>query len=125
MNALHMLPEPIYAASNYTHHPRGLVGAYLEMCELVPRIYAKYKIVLFSPVIHGHGLAMHGKFPPRDGKFWKRYNQPFVDLMQSCLVAKLDGWENSAGIKDEIDDFRAAKKTVLFVEPVSLEIGLT
>ena len=124
MNALHMLPTPVYLASPYSRYERGHTGAYLDICRLAARIHRKYKIVLFSPIAHCHGMTTHGDLPVIDHQFWRRFNAPFVDMCGGCLVAKMIGWENSAGIKDEIDDFRAAKKTVLFVEPDSLEIDI-
>lgn len=125
MNALHMLPEPVYVASNYTKHPMGYAGAYLEISRLVPRIYSRYRVVLFSPIAHGHGFSTHGDFPIVDKRFWRLYNAPFIEICGACLVAKLSGWQDSEGIADEITDFRAAQKTVLFIEPDTLEISIS
>lgn len=125
MNAIHMLPEPLYLATPYTKFFKGWCGSYIESSKLAARITRKYKVRVFTPIGHCHGMTTHGELPPVDPAFWRWFNEPFIEVCGGCLVAKMDGWESSAGIKDEINDFRAAKKTVLFIEPDSLEIGLT
>lgn len=117
-------PRPAYLLTPYTRYARGWTGAYIDACRLAARIHRKYKLVCFSPISHCHGMTTHGDLPPVDGAFWKRFNQPFVDICCAGIVAKMDGWDNSDGIKDEIADFRAAKKTVLFIEPETLELSL-
>lgn len=125
LDTLRSCGRPVYLASNYTKHPKGWTGAYLEACRISARIHRKHKLIVFSPIAHCHGMTTHGDLPVIDAAFWKRFNAPFVEMCGGCLVAKMDGWRESEGVASEIADFTAAKKTVLYVDPVSLEISLT
>ena len=111
-----------FFSTPYTLYRRGLHGAYLDACDVGARVVDRYKITLISPILNSHGMAFHGILPAKDGKFWKRFNAPILEACGGCLVAKMDGWEESVGIANEILDSRAAKKMVVFVDPITLEL---
>lgn len=112
-----------YLATPYTKYRRGLFGAFIDACKLAADLRWKHGIVVFSPIAHCHGMTTHGDLPPIDHKFWMEFNRPFIAACGGLLVGKLDGWDESIGIADELTQFRAAGKPVLFVDPETLEVG--
>jgi hypothetical protein len=120
---LRALPQRPYLATPYTRYFRGHHGAYIDACRLTTKIYRKHKLRVFSPIVYAHGLAFHGDYPPIDHEFWRSENADWVEHAPACIVAKMIGWDESRGIREEISDFRAAKKMVVFVHPESLEIS--
>lgn len=122
MSGIFISAEPIYLASNYTRHPRGWTAAYLEICKISARIHRKHKLILFSPIAHCHGMATHGDLPIIDAAFWKKYNAPFIEVCGGCIVAKMDGWQDSEGVRGEIADFKAAGKPIYACDTHTLEL---
>lgn len=114
--------EPAYLASPYTRYERGHSGAFVDICKLSARIHRRYNTVIFSPIAHCHGMTMHGDLPAIDHAFWKRFNAPFVKVCGGLIVAKMEGWDNSAGVADEISDFRSAAKPIWFLDCETLEL---
>lgn len=115
--------NPWFISTPYTKYLKGWHGAYIDACKVSARISSFYDIAVFSPIAHCHGLAIHGELPPVDPKFWEDFNRPFIAACGGCIVAKLDGWENSSGIAGEIRDFRAAQKPILYCDPETLELA--
>lgn len=59
---------------------------------------------------------------PDDYAFWQKFCRSYVEKGHKLYVLDLDGWQESSGVKDEIDC--AIKNTipVYLVEPTTLNI---
>ncbi len=55
---------------------------------------------VFSPIAFSHPLVEYGL--PTDWSFWERYNREHLARCHEVLVLKLDGWEESVGVQEEI-----------------------
>lgn len=85
-----------------------LAGPYSAAPEEFYRLHMKYTAALindgflvFSPILHCHALAKHHDLPG-DYEFWKRYNHHMMGLCSALLVMRVQGWEDSEGVKGEI-----------------------
>jgi len=56
----------------------------------------------FSPIVYTHEMA-HGHCLPKDFKFWQEINHRYLEACSELHVLMLEGWEDSAGVKDEIN----------------------
>lgn len=73
--------------------------------------------VIFSPITHCHYLAQeHASFEGPD--FWLTQDLAILRRCDKLLVLQLDGWENSVGLKREIE---FATEHNIPVEYISLE----
>jgi hypothetical protein len=57
--------------------------------------------VVFSPIAHSHGISRFVK--NHDHDFWMDQDLPFLNHADKMIVLTLPGWEESRGIKQEIE----------------------
>ena len=57
-------------------------------------------LIVYSPIVHCHELAkVHGM--PTDAQFWWRYDRAMLALASELRLLKLDGWQQSVGMRKE------------------------
>lgn len=109
-----------FLATVYTAHPRGLDAAYREACytaEILRRVGHR----VFCPIENGHPLAALTGVDPLDWQFWVTAFAPWVQRCDRILVAQMDGWESSAGIAHEREQFRKLGKPEVLINPHTLK----
>jgi hypothetical protein len=62
--------------------------------------------IFFSPVVHYHQVAMRSITLPRDVGYWWNINLTFMRQATHAVVFQMPGWEESVGIKKELDWFK-------------------
>ena len=91
----------LYLASPYTaHHWMTEQDRYLLACEAAAALMQQGHTV-FSPIAHSHGIALF--LPKHDHAFWMSQDLPFLDFTDKIVVLTLPGWEESKGIKRELE----------------------
>lgn len=110
-----------YLATPYTKYKGGLVVAFEDAARLSARLL-KRGVKVYSPIVHGHAIAIHGDINPMDLTVWLPHNALFLQLSNILLVAKMDGWEFSEGIAHEI---KTSGKPIVYLDPEHLTISLT
>jgi len=73
-------------------------------------------ILVFSPISHTHPIALAGDLPG-GWDFWKEYDFTFIEWCDELHVLMLDGWQNSTGVKEEVELARQLKKPIVYLEP--------
>jgi hypothetical protein len=58
--------------------------------------------VAFSPISYGHNLISF-KDMPTDWEFWFNFCVTFLLKCDKIVVCQMPGWENSVGVKEEIE----------------------
>jgi hypothetical protein len=108
-----------YLATPYALYPEGRQAAYTAAVKQAAYLLVR-GIPVFSPIAHNHPISQF--IPEHDGdfKFWVR----FVDLSMmeeagGLIVCMLSGWEESVGMRYEIERFRGMGKQVVHMEPAS------
>lgn len=91
----------IYLASPYSHpDPDVRERRFDEVCRIAGALMAAGHQV-FSPIAHTHPIAVRCDLP-KGWEFWRKYDE---DLLAACdwlVVAAMDGWQDSVGVKAEI-----------------------
>jgi len=67
---------------------------------------------VFSPVVYGHSLMGEGL--PGDWSFWEGHDAEYLMLCDEVVVLKIDGWEESEGVREEIRLSAAMGKPVRY-----------
>lgn len=63
-----------------------------------------YKSLIFCPIAHSHPIAEWMPLEKvMDGHFWKEQDAPYLEICDELIVFMLDGWEQSSGMKHEIE----------------------
>ncbi len=105
----------IYLASPYSH-PDSAVREqrFRAVCQAAARLMRKGEVV-FSPIAHGHPIALHGL--PTDWRFWERHDREQLMRCDEVVVLMLDGWRESEGVQAEIRIAAEFRKPVRYLEP--------
>ncbi len=101
----------IYLATPYTLYEGGTEMAFNDACRAAGMAMRR-GLAVFSPICHGHPIALHSGFPLVDADFWEKTNEPYMQICSCLLVVKMPGWQYSSGVGHEIDGFKGADKPI-------------
>lgn len=101
-----------YLASPYSHSSPAVRQARFEAVCIVAAELIKDGRSIFCPIAHTHPIEQYGFDNPMPGTFWLDVDRPMMQVCTALIIAELPGWEESVGIRDEIDSFMAAGKPV-------------
>lgn len=111
------MPETLgYLASPYTRDTRSLVAAFQDICRIAARLHSA-GIYCYSPIAHLHSFAVYGELDPLNLTLWLPHNQMMMDRCDCLIVAQMPGWDESDGIKGEVEYFEKVKKPIFDLEP--------
>lgn len=111
----------VYLATPYSKYPLGIEAAFKDAAKLTARLL-RVKVRAYSPIAHTHPIALYGKVDPLDHGIWLPFDEAIMAKSDAMLVAKMDGWEESRGIKHEIEFFTAAGKPIYYLDVSTLEV---
>lgn len=106
----------IYVASPYTHGNPDIVQQRFEQVESITAELLRQKLHVFSPIVHGHVIA--DKYDmPSDFAFWRDYCIGMLQSAAALHVIKLHGWEQSTGVRAEIEEAERLGLPVTYIDP--------
>jgi len=106
-----------YLATPYTNYQPGHEAA-AWMANIYAARLMDLGVPVFCPISHSHPIA--GQLPPArktDHDFWMKVDKPMMDAASGLIVVTLSSWDQSRGIKKELEIFRLAGKPVVFWHP--------
>lgn len=107
----------IYLASPYSHPDTGIRESRFQAACKAAAALMLIGHNVFSPIAHSHPIdLMFGNI--QSGAFWKSQDIPILRHASELRVLKLDGWEESSGIKWEIALAQQLHIPVTYMEPV-------
>jgi len=96
------MSELIFISSPYTHEDKSVVeDRLIKVSNFAAKIVSEGKVVI-SPIVYGHTLLTFHKMPS-DWEFWQNYCETLITKSDKMIVLMLDGWEESDGVKGEIE----------------------
>ena len=102
----------IYLASPYMHSNPAVRQQRFEVaCRAAAELIRQGKTV-FSPIAHSHSICQLGL--PLDWAFWERHDMAFLEMCDEVVVLKVDGWQESVGVRAEIEAARRMEKPISF-----------
>lgn len=111
----------IYVGTPYTKYPGGIEVAFIDAAKLTARLM-KFGLKVYSPIAHTHPLAVYGGLDPLDLTIWLPFDAAMMRKSDAMLVAMMEGWETSTGIRHEIEAFTDADKPVFYMPPELFEL---
>ena len=109
-----------YLATPYTHYPSGTAAAYLVACQLTACLVER-GLVVYSPIVHSHPLTLYSRLNPVDHKLWMKVDAPMLEGATALIVAAIESWRLSDGIKFEIDQFRRQGRQIIYWDAIHME----
>lgn len=96
----------VYLATPYSKYPEGHAAANVMACRIAARMMDK-GVAVYSPIAHGYGIALHAREDGIDlsdgADSWTSVNHAVLTSCDALVVADVEGWQDSAGIRREVD----------------------
>ena len=103
-----------YIASPYSENSQEIVLNRVFLVEKFTAWLIKSKLYYpVSPIAHWHNTSTHTDLPT-DAKSWADYNFALQSQFETTIVLMLDGWLESEGVQQEIDDASNLCHSVLY-----------
>lgn len=105
----------IYLSTPYSHKDKSIVEerykkTALKIADLVSKGH-----VIISPIFYGHNLLNY-KEMPSDWEFWKNFCESFLVKCDELWVYMIPGWDESTGLKAEIELAISLNIPVIYIE---------
>ena len=92
----------IFISSPYTHEdPLVVEENFVKVAKLSAHLTSNGHIT-FSPIVYGHTLLKYAKIEA-DWETWKVFCLTFLKKSEELWVYKMDGWNRSRGVAEEIE----------------------
>ena len=91
----------IYLATPYTGTEVQQIVRFKQACEICATLMKK-GFRVFSPIAHSHNISVYGNMPG-SYDFWKEQNSSWLEWADELWIARMHRWDESKGIKFEID----------------------
>ena len=106
----------IYLASPYSHpDPVVRENRFKQVCQKAGELMMKGYLV-FCPIAHSHPISEYGDVDATSHDFWLTQDFAWLDVCDFLYVYKMDGWENSFGVNEEIKYANSKGIPVFYVE---------
>src|SRR5690554_3426769 len=93
--------KPYYLASPYTHADPAVMQERWEAVKTYAGPLMIEGYYLYCPILHTHPVALDYKLPP-EFEWWEGFNRAFISISAGVIVADIEGWETSRGVRHEI-----------------------
>lgn len=84
-------------------------------CEAAGKLMSRGEVVI-SAIAHSHPIAVRVGLP-KDWEYWKRFDTEILSKCGRLLVLKLEGWQESKGVAEEIKIAQELGLPVEYMEP--------
>lgn len=111
----------VYLGTPYSKYPAGIEQAFIDAAKLTGRLLTE-GVKAYSPIAHTHPIAIHGNLDPYDHKIWLPFDAAIMEKADAMIVAMMPSWQDSYGIKHEIEIFTKAGKPVFYLNPETLGV---
>ena len=91
----------VYLAVPYSHDDMTVKEDRFDKVNHIASILIKRGEIVFSPISHTHPIALKGELPG-NWEFWDEFDRAYMEHCRKLYVLKLEGWEESTGVKAEI-----------------------
>lgn len=108
-----------YLASPYSLFEGGIDAAHSAVCKIAAHLIMG-GAAIYCPIAASHEIARIGNLDPLDHKLWMPFNQKFMIVCDTLIVANMEGWRDSYGIGEEVKFFTAAGKPIYDLDPPTL-----
>lgn len=108
------MTDLVYLACPYTHDdPLVRQNRFMAANGMAARLLHR-GIMVFSPITHSHLLAAYG-FPP-GWDYWEPWGREYLAVCKAMVLLRLPGWEDSIGVRAEMEIMCEADKPIYFVD---------
>ena len=111
-----LLDKKIYLATPYSHKYKAIrILRFKQVSETAIKLMKEGHLV-YSPITSSHPLCEIDESLDLDFNYWRNLDISFIEWCDVLVVLKLDGWEDSYGIKEEIKIAKSLGKEVVYLD---------
>jgi nucleoside 2-deoxyribosyltransferase len=110
--------ELIYLACPYTHATAEIRLQRFQHATKAAAALIRQGHIVFSPITMTHpiDIEMAGSENTLGSDFWVAFDEAFMDRCDVFALLPLEGWQQSSGVKREIEYFESAGKPLLILD---------
>jgi len=110
----------LYLASPFRHYAPNLYAGHHAAREAQGLLW-KAGVNAFSPIACFYPTAAWEEVDQLDHDWWMNHDAPYMRAASACIVLKIDGWDTSKGVAEEVEFFEKRNSNVYSLEyPVEL-----
>jgi hypothetical protein len=91
-----------FLASPYTHEHRIIRVHRYEIAKTAAAWCFQNGVLAYSPIVYTHLISVEFDLPI-PYQFWREHNHAMITGSCGLLILKIDGYDRSKGITDEVD----------------------
>jgi hypothetical protein len=109
----------IYLACPYTHADHRVREGRFKSATAAAAELIRQGYIVYSPITMTHPLdvVLAGDTDTLGSDYWIKFDEAFMAVCSEMIVLQIDGWDQSQGIKREMDYFKRRGKPVRFLSP--------
>lgn len=111
----------LYVGTPYSKYEAGIEAAFQDAAALTGELL-RQGLCVYSPIAHGHPLSIYGGIDPLDLSIWLPFDATMMARSDALVVAMMQGWEASSGIRHEMEEFVLSGKPVFFLNVETLDL---
>lgn len=104
----------VYLACPYSHEDPQVREQRFNEANICAGKLMDAGFIVYSPISHSHPIAVAHDLP-KGWSFWGRIDETFVHFCTAVFILKLPGWEESTGVKAEMELAAKYGKPILFL----------
>jgi hypothetical protein len=117
----------IYLASPYSHKNVDVIERRVMEATIATAVLIDRGHIVYSPIVHTHPLSKWVTFSPVNHSMhemsgWMAYDFAFLAHCDEIWVLCLDGWQESSGVKAEIEHAHQLGKPVRYFDAFGEEL---
>lgn len=115
-----MSKQKIYLACPYSHpDPKVREQRFKQVSKAAGQLM-ELGYLVFSPISHSHQMCIESELYT-GFEFWAELDNSFLEWCDILLVLKLDGWQESKGVQEEVRIAEFMCKRVSYSFPEEIE----
>lgn len=107
----------IYLASPYTDKDPSIQTLRYDDTVSFVTLMLTHGVVIFSPIVYCHNLALRYNLPT-DARYWMPFNRVMQLHCKALWVYKLDGYQHSKGVLQELLYAEKINQRIAYIEQV-------
>lgn len=115
-NILKNMSKLVFISSPYSNPDENIKEENYKKVAKYATFLCKSGITAISPIVYGHELLKNDKSMSSDWSFWKDFCLSLMKKSDEIHVYKIDGWEKSVGVTEEIEFAKKQNINIVYVD---------
>ena len=107
----------IYLATPYSHEDPAVRALRFEAINITAAKLMLEGYAVFSPISQSHPIAEYLPTETGNWDFWQKEDLPFLEVCDWLYVLPIDGWQESVGVRGEIEFAEALGIPIKYLDP--------